>query len=106
MVNEPDADKPVALLRLDVRGMGPLVCEHCEEFEPEDSAGGELEEVFLMEDGGVVCPQCRTPLPNFEEFSRVITSVSPVKLKGAGHVCGDRCRERGCRYGFPEAERE
>ena len=67
-----DADKPVARLQLDTRSMGPIPCDECE---------AENEEALLMEDGAVVCPECKTALPAFEQFSTVITSASPVKLK-------------------------
>jgi hypothetical protein len=98
-----DADKPVARLQIDTRAYGPLICKHCEQYD-EDNA--EQETALLMEDGGVVCPECRTPFEAFEQFSGIITSVQPVKLKGRGHVCGDRCRERGCRFDFPQEEEE
>lgn len=93
--DDVDADKPIARLALDTRSMGPIPCEQCDE---------ENEDALLMEDGAVVCPECRTPYPAFEQFSSLITSVSPAKLKGAGHVCGDHCRARGCKYGFPEED--
>ncbi len=93
----PDADKPVAKLELDTRSQGPLLCDDC---------GEELEHVLLMEDGGVACPECRSLIPAFEQFSKVIMSAAPVKLKGAAHTCGDRCRERGCKYDFPKEEDE
>ncbi len=96
-MESPDADKPVAKLELDTRSEGPLECEQC---------GEEIEHVLLMEDGGVVCPECRTPVPAFAEFKKVIMSVEPVKLKGRGHVHSDRCRERGCRFDFPEVDEE
>lgn len=97
----PDADKPVARLEIDTRAYGPLICEHCDEHDEEHA---ENETALLMEDGGVVCPHCRTPFKAFEQFSGIVTSVRPVKLKGAGHVCGDRCREKGCPYGLPQEE--
>ncbi len=84
-----DADKPVARLAIDTRAYGPLICEHCEEVEPEGSEfeGGEFEEALLMEDGSVVCPRCHTTFEAFQQFSGVVTSVQPVKTRrstGAG----------------------
>lgn len=99
-----NADKPVARLQIDTNAYGPLICERCEKIG--DEYEGEREEVLLMEDGGIVCPECRSPFPAFDQFSSLITSVSPVKIKGAGHVCGDRCRERGCKYAFPEEDED
>lgn len=97
MADDPDPDRPVARLYLDTRGQGPAFCASCE---------AENEEALLMEDGGVACPECKSILPGFDEFSKVITSVQPVKLRGAGHTHTDRCRERGCRYSYPEIEEE
>jgi hypothetical protein len=94
-----DADKPVARFQIDTRAYGPLICAHCDKHDEEHA---ESETALLMEDGGVVCPHCRTPFEAFEQFSNIITSVEPVKIKGAGHVCGDRCRRRGCKYDFPQ----
>jgi len=98
-----DADKPVARLQIDTRAYGPLICEHCDS---EDESNGEKETALLMEDGGVVCEDCRTPFKPFEQFSGIISSVQSDQLKGAGHVCGDGCRERGCKYGLPQEEDE
>jgi uncharacterized protein YbaR (Trm112 family) len=106
VVGNPDADKPVARLELDTRAMGPMVCEECEKTYPDDPEEFELENVLLMEDGGVCCPNCKSHLPAFEQFSNVITSAAPVKLKGATHVCTDRCRERGCPYRHPEIDED
>lgn len=99
-----DADKPVARLQIDTNAYGPLICEDCEKRG--DEYEGEREEALLMEDGGIVCPECRTPFPAFDQFSSLITSVQPVRLKGRGHVCGDRCRERGCKYDMPEVDED
>jgi hypothetical protein len=73
-----DADKPVARLQIDTRAYGPLVCEHCEEHDPDYA---EAETALLMEDGGVVCEECHTPFKAFEQFSGVVTSVEPVKVR-------------------------
>jgi hypothetical protein len=73
-----DADKPVARLQIDTRAYGPLECEHCEEHDP-DYEGAET--ALLMEDGGIVCEECRTPFKAFEQFSGVVSSVQPVKAK-------------------------
>ena len=73
-----DADKPVARLQIDTRAYGPLICKHCEQYD-EDNA--EQETALLMEDGGVVCPECRTPFEAFEQFSGVVSSVQPVKSR-------------------------
>jgi hypothetical protein len=77
-MDSPDADRPVAKLHLDTRSMGPLICEDCEKYREEDA---ELEDVLLMEDGSVCCPNCKSTLPPFEQFSSIITSVEPVRLK-------------------------
>lgn len=99
----PDADKPIAKLHIDTRAYGPLICEHCDEHDEEHA---EAETALLMEDGGVVCKRCRTPYKAFEQFSGIVTAVAPVKLKGARHTCGDRCREQGCEYDLPEVDED
>ena len=76
-----DADKPVARLQIDTRAYGPLVCGHCEDHKPEHA---EAETALLMEDGAVVCEHCHTPFEAFEQFSGVVTSVEPVKVRGGG----------------------
>jgi hypothetical protein len=86
----PDADKPVAKLSIDTRSTGPIICEDCD---------AENEDVLLMEDGGICCPECRSRLKAFEHISGIIVAAAPVKLKRQRHVCGDRCRERGCSVG-------
>ncbi len=99
-----DADKPVARLQIDTRAYGPLICEECEKAG--DECDGEREEALMMEGGAIVCPECRTPFQAFDQFSSLITSVRPVKIKGRNHVCGDRCREEGCPLGLPQEEDE
>ena len=76
-----DADKPIARLRIDTRAYGPLICENCEEINEDDA---EQENALLMEDGGVVCEKCHTPFEAFDQFSGIITSVEPVKVRGGG----------------------
>ena len=71
-MSHPDADRPVARLHLDTRAMGPAFCEECE---------AENEDALLMEDGSVVCPECKSDMPSFEQFSSILTSVEPVRLK-------------------------
>jgi len=100
----PDADKPVARLQIDTRAYGPLICETCDENDDEEHA--EAETAMLMEDGSVVCAHCRSPFKAFEQFSRIITAVTPVKVRGGDHVCDDECREHGCEYSFPEEEED
>ena len=73
-----DADKPIVLLRIDTSTYGPLLCEEC------DEENEEQETALLMEDGGVVCPRCHTPFKAFEQFSGIVTSVEPVKVRGGG----------------------
>jgi len=92
----PDADTPVAKLKIDTRAYGPLICPHCDEHDEEHA---EQEEALLMGDGSVVCPRCKTSFPAFEQFDALITSVEPVRGRGRRHVCGDQCRGYGCRYG-------
>jgi hypothetical protein len=73
-----DADKPIARLQIDTRAYGPLDCEHCEEHDPEYEGA---ETALLMEDGAVVCEECHTPFKAFEQFSGVVSSVEPLKVR-------------------------
>lgn len=63
---------PVARLILDTRSYGPAHCPVCD---------ADIEDVFLMTDGKIVCPDCRTPVPAFEEFSSYIHSVVPATAR-------------------------
>lgn len=92
------AEKPVARLILDSRSFGPAYCEKCED---------ELEEVLLMTDASVACPDCLTKVEGFDELYNVFTSVQPLKPYGSpakvkssmAHVHDDRCRSYGCTKG-------
>jgi len=84
-----DADKPIARLAIDSRAYGPLICEHC--ADSGDETEGEREEALLMEDGGIVCEECHTPFKAFEQFSAVVTSVQPVRVRrSTGARGGDK----------------
>lgn len=61
--------KPVAKLVLDTRSYGPIYCETCDD---------DLEDVLLMDDASVVCPECKGDIQAFNEFSDHLTSVRPV----------------------------
>ena len=62
-------EKPVAKLALDTRAHGPYFCQKCD---------AENEDALLMSDASVVCPECKEPMPEFQPFTDVIVSASPV----------------------------
>ena len=75
MVKTGEGEKPVAILRLDTRSYGPAECEECD---------CDLEELLLLTDGSLVCPECKTPVEGFGEFSEGLTSAevaTPEVLK-------------------------
>lgn len=84
---------PIARLALDSRSHGPAQCEVCEE---------DVEEVFLTDDGSFVCPDCGTPVPGFEEVTKllcsasVLTAVEVAAFRKTEHCCDDDCRSNGC----------
>jgi hypothetical protein len=72
-------EKPVAKLALDTRAHGPYFCQKCD---------AENEDALLMSDASVVCPECKEPMPEFQPFSDVIVSASPIKSGGKWAVPG------------------
>jgi len=62
--------RPVAKLVLDTRSWGPASCERCDT---------DVEDVILMDDASLVCPECGTPVKGFEEFSETFVSAVPAK---------------------------
>ena len=60
---------PVARLGLDTRSFGPAYCEKCE---------AELEDVTLMSDASLVCPDCLTPVSGLEDFSNPFTYAAKI----------------------------
>ena len=92
-----DADKPVARLQIDTRAYGPLVCEHCEEHDPDYA---EAETALLMEDGGVVCEECHTPRNALGamEANRTLKG-SIIGRFEAPDITAAALAERGCTSG-------
>lgn len=70
-----DADKPVAEIQLDTRAHGPIICDECD---------AEEESVLLMEDGAIVCKECHSDLPEFEQVSNLFISAKPLRVRGGG----------------------
>lgn len=61
---------PVARLALDSRSWGPAYCERCET---------DVEDVILMSDASMVCPECGTPVKDLKEFYDTFVSAVPLK---------------------------
>jgi len=75
-------EKPVAKLALDTRAHGPYFCEKCD---------AENEDALLMTDASVVCPECLTPMEEFQPFTDVIVSAAPVQgAKSSGKPAAGR----------------
>jgi hypothetical protein len=86
-------EKPVAKVQLDTRAHGPFLCTQC---------SAENEDAILMTDGRLVCPDCGTPMEEFQPWYDLVVSVAPVKRGDVDmrrwHCCDDQCRSRGCRW--------
>jgi hypothetical protein len=67
--------KPVARLALDSRSWGPAFCESCD---------SDVEDVLLMPDMTVLCPDCMTPVEDFDEIGTMFTS--------ARALCGEEAK--------------
>jgi hypothetical protein len=73
----PMLKKPVARLALDSRSWGPAYCAACE---------ADVEDVLLMPDMSVLCPDCMMPVEGFDELGARFTS--------ARALCGEEKRYR------------
>lgn len=63
------AEKPVAKLALNTRTHGTYFCQNCKT---------ENKDALLMSDASIVCPKCKTPMPEFQPFAGVVMSAAPV----------------------------
>ena len=61
--------RPVAKIALDTRSFGPPYCETCD---------ADVEDVFLMSNGALVCVDCMTPVKGLEAFSEIIAGATGV----------------------------
>lgn len=67
--------KPVARLALDSRSWGPAHCESCD---------ADVEDVLLMPNMSVLCPDCKTTVEGFDELETLFTS--------ARALCGEEAK--------------
>lgn len=85
-------EKPVAKLALDTRAHGPYFCSQCD---------AENEDAILMTDAQIVCPECGTPIEDFQPLYDAVVSAAPIKKGDVNtkdwHCCDDKCRAFGCR---------